>query len=502
MNKFNLRRLSKYSLLILACAFFLFLMRSMNSNKKTSTLKVWSLRTPFSTDPLKYDALAHHICFRSTYASLVSEYKLGEIQGVIADTWSSNSNLDSWKFHIRTDATFSNGDLITPKIVAENLNRAAYLMKKGGSDSGLLEYLKDFNSIESVSKLISGITYDDSFVYLQFTKAMPDLLTKISFGLYAIAHPSQYDQQTGQWKDDRHLISSGPYEIKEWTDHSLNLQLRANFSKSNLLENRFKDVIIFFKPENISESDMIIDFDDSLAASRDFEFHGPVKSAIRYIECSNWNKPGSLCADRSARTQLRNAFYNEYKKTHPLTLSFLPLAIKGAHSADEPAPTQETFLNGKSLVINQAPPSPKSTENKDQLTSQQAFVDSFQKLSERANLKLEVFTPPPNNIFAGDVDVRFRMTAILVDSPRHDIQFMFLSEQGIKLPDENGEIKNLVKNELFDVQKVNQLLWDQAIIWPVNHMALGLWINKSSHISLKNYNSILPPLDLQWIEVK
>ncbi len=251
MNNLKVRRLSKYVLLVLAGAFFFILINTMNSNHNESTLKVWSLRTPSSTDPLKYDALAHHICFRSAYASLVSEYKLGAIGGAIADSWSSSPKMDLWKFHIRANLVFANGDAITPKIIATNLNRAAYVMKNSGSNSGLLEFLVGFEKVDSVDKLAKGISYDDTYVYLQFSKPIPDLLTKISFGLYAIAHPSQFDSKNGQWKDDRKLISSGPYEIASWTGKSLILRLRANYPTSNLLRNPYKEAIIYFSPDDI-----------------------------------------------------------------------------------------------------------------------------------------------------------------------------------------------------------------------------------------------------------
>lgn len=41
--------------------------------KKERTLKVWSSRVPYSLDLIEYDALAHHIHFRSVYSSLVSD---------------------------------------------------------------------------------------------------------------------------------------------------------------------------------------------------------------------------------------------------------------------------------------------------------------------------------------------------------------------------------------------------------------------------------------------
>ena len=54
------------------------------SNQKT--LVVASPRfPPFSTDPLDIDAMVHHISFSSVYSTLVSNYKNGELKGIIAE---------------------------------------------------------------------------------------------------------------------------------------------------------------------------------------------------------------------------------------------------------------------------------------------------------------------------------------------------------------------------------------------------------------------------------
>lgn len=150
-------------------------------------------------------------------------------------------------------------------------------------------------------------------------------------------------------------------------------------------------------------------------------------------------------------------------------------------------------------MISKINPAHKSDENKTKMTAQEAFDFGMNSISQKHNLNLELFTPDPKAPLSGKVDFRFRMTAILVDSPNQDIKFMLNSDHGIKLPDENNEIKKYIADEQFSALVVNKMLWDQAIVWPIGHMSLGIW-KKVQTITFSNYNLILPPLDLQWIE--
>jgi len=76
---------------------------------------------------------------------------------------------------------------------------------------------------------------------------------------------------------------------------------------------------------------------------------------------------------------------------------------------------------------------------------------------------------------------------------------MFLSKQGIKLPDSSGLITEELKGEVPNVQKINQLLWDQAIIWPLRHYSTGLWIKKDSKLNFAELNVDSMALDFQFI---
>jgi hypothetical protein len=94
-------------------------------------------------------------------------------------------------------------------------------------------------------------------------------------------------------------------------------------------------------------------------------------------------------------------------------------------------------------------------------------------------------------------EVYMLATGILIEEPMQDVRFMFFSKEGIRLPDEDGSIRDELEKQIPDLQIINKLLWDQAIIWPVTHYAAGLWAKPGIDFSL--INLIIPPTDFQWL---
>ena len=92
-------------------------------------------------------------------------------------------------------------------------------------------------------------------------------------------------------------------------------------------------------------------------------------------------------------------------------------------------------------------------------------------------------------------------TGILIEDPKDDIRFMFLSKEGIQLPDSDGRIHEELNNAEFNPQKINQLIWEQAIVWPINHFAFGLWARRDT-FDFSEINLVLPPTDFQWLGYK
>ena len=74
---------------------------------------------------------------------------------------------------------------------------------------------------------------------------------------------------------------------------------------------------------------------------------------------------------------------------------------------------------------------------------------------------------------------------------------MFESTSGIMLPDEDGTILDKLHQDVIDIQRINQLLYDQGIIWPITHFSYGYF--HKAHIDFSKYNITNPALNLVWI---
>ena len=131
--------------------------------KNPSRLRVYiGNQVPHSLDPLEYDSFAHHFAYTSVFSPLVSLYKKGEVDFVLADSITCETTCDSWLIKLRKDIKFQNGDLIDANVVALNLKRVAFIMKSQNSRSGLFEFLIDLNRLSSPENDFEGIKVIDS----------------------------------------------------------------------------------------------------------------------------------------------------------------------------------------------------------------------------------------------------------------------------------------------------------------------------------------------------
>lgn len=464
---------------------------------------LWYHMAPFSTDPYDYDAFVHHLAFRSVLSSLVTPYKAGTYVGILAESWKVSPDFRTWTFQIRKGLQFENGDLITPEHIVKSWLRIGYIQKQKGSNSEFMELLEEYEQLHSPTQMISGIQIEGQKITLRFIRSMPKALDTISFGLYSVVHPSDYDPKTGDWKDPKKVISSSAYRVEKWEDSRLYLKLRSDFLPEHRHPTALAEVILTWNPKDRDHAQMIAgDSNESEELASRMEFHGSVASSIAYVSCQSWTHPKSPCHDLETRRELRYEYYQALKSQgiQP-TLSFFPLAISGI---------QEAKLTKSALISSK-------TEEKKLLRYRvskirnpyfQNYNLAIKKATERLEISTQAKETPVKIMFQEaepflkdyQVDIWMRGTGILIDDPKSDIRFMFLSKEGIRLPDSDGRIRTeLTKEDKddFDPQKINELLWDQAIIWPVGHYAMGLWSQKEIDFSLLNVS--LPPTELQWI---
>lgn len=472
---------------------------------RNSNITAWLRFTPTSIDPLQFDLQENHICFRSVLGSLVSNYSLGKISPQISNKWENSNDFKEWTFYIDPRWEFSNGEKVTGVDVGRNFLRVIIEKQKKDSRSGLFEFiLGGRKHIKSTDDKIEGIDYDKEKVTLRFIKSMPDLLDQLSFGLYAIAHSSNYDK-FGSWIDTKQFITSGKYRISKWSDSVLTIELQRKFLSNDGDDVKGVEFIFSNSPDIISGVD--IQFREKLNLLVDTEkwqfVSKNLESNNTYIKVMKWSDKNNPLSDVQLRRYLRSLYYKklEENKFFP-SLSFFPLSLKGVRelSKDASFKIEKEFPRFTTITT---PPFFKPLKSKNNMNKkdlgeifQQSFFDFA--LALNAELKIENY---PSNILDEEkiFDFQFLGTGIDIDYPYDDIRFMFLSKHGIKLPDATGNIKKIISSEVFDIQKINQEIWDQAILWPIRFSSVGFWVKKEARLSFEDLNTSKNPIDFQFV---
>jgi hypothetical protein len=463
---------------------------------------VYLTGAPYSADPIEYDSFYHHVAFRSVLGSLVSQYKAGEYTPEIAHSWTSENDNRKWTFAIRKNLLFEDGTPITPNIVQQSFNRIAILMNNRKSNSGLIEYLEGIENIAKSGK-VSGITADDDSVSFHFTKPMPKALEKISFGLYGIVHPTNYDSSTGKWLATKStVISSGPYRIQNWSEKILSLAKRSNYPKELLHPRPIEKIDMFWEKDLFPSSDIDIamgsELTDPPTAKHTLKAGPP--SYISFLRILSWRSKTSVVGSLHNRKVLRNAFYLELeKKGYKPIKSFFPLIIEGIReNSVEEEKSKISKISGKLVLPDYQQHSVAATLNAKVMTALTESLKNLDVGTTKESFDLDkLFREIAEEKEQTTWDIARYGTGILAADPVEDVKFMFRSKEGILLPDESGNIEILLNQSPINLQKINESLWKDAIIWPITHYSSGLYTTPEFDFS--KINLILPPTSFAWI---
>lgn len=486
---------------IISLGAYMFYNKKINT-KLDATFGVPQL--PFSSDPMDYDFYVHHWAFSSVFAKLVSSEKNGEIHPMIASEWKNENNFQKWTFKIRSDLSYSNGESIKIDDILLNFKRIAFLKKKNNSNSGLLEFLVGFNKIEFLSNDIEGLSIDKDSIIFQFIKPMPNLLDVISFGFYGITHPSQFDPKSGEWLNKKTAISTGPYQIKIWSDDQFEIQLRDNveYSKKNknLINIKFKVFSNAKSSSDLDDIDFMVADKNSLLVDHRFNFIGSnVNFKIGYVQCHSWDKENSPFANKATREWFRMKFYEGLLKNNfEITNSFFPPTLQGLKKIDRSYIVNKPEFKHFTLKTHPMSMSYKIKENSHKKSISEIFATALLNLGIDSGATLLQLDLESDSMY----DVAISGSGIEASDYIDTVKFMFLSKEGIRLPDINGKIKEELKKESPDINFINQEIWDQAVIWPIRHYSSGYWFNKNSNIDYSDMNFESPSIDFQFLKWK
>lgn len=471
----------------------------MRSRPHATEATIWVSHEPYSVDPLDYDQFIHHVAFTSVLAPLVTQYHAGEFQGIIASSWNNTSNDQIWTFEIRKGMRFDDGTVIDPDTVRKSLTRIAYVLKERKSKAGLFESLVGIDQLATATSTFDGIRVSGDSIVLRFDTPKPNLLTLISFGLYGIAKVGDFDPSSGKWVNARKAAASGAYRIDKWDDRGLTLALRSDFPKELRHPNPFARYVVVSNPAERSKADLVFGAGQETSFSASHSFLGPNASNIAYVTCHSWMYPAGACREVQNRKYFRSRFYKELAAAGvPYTLSFFPLTMRDIHEMPglqsevytAPLGKFDTSIYQSSLPFSFVP------QILNSLSKAFGGEHGNPVIKKVPGSTFDSYRQPKNP--EDGIDLVFSITGILIEDPDADIRFMIQSKEGIQLPDPTGRLHEIVSAKRFSPQDVNQQVWDDAIVWPLFHMSLGLWARKEM-FNFEHLNASLPPTDVSWI---
>ncbi len=473
---------------LLAAFGVLFLLLHSRKTGEPAMTRLWMMEPPYSSDPIHYDAFVHHIAFTSVYSGLVTQYRKGEYLGVLAEKWEASKDHRVWSFQFRKGVTFETGEEIQPSHLIASWNRVMQIQKRRGSEAGFFDKLEP-----------DGISHDDSSITLRFREPFPRLLDTIGFGLYSVIHPQCFDRDTGDWKCERSVISSGPYKVAKWDHSEVLLELRKEYPTSLRHPSAIQSVAIIWDKEQRLLSDLVIGASKEDLTAQNYIFYGGAESDIAFIRCQSWTDKKSVCHDAELRKALRQAFYTELERLGlHVTRSFFPLAIPGIRepSTDSTVTDALSRVKGKNVSYRVfAPDVPFLSACTTALSS--AATSLGLRFRDEFGPKRQMIADLAPNLPSYTNDLVSIVTGILIDDPEADVRFMFKSKEGIRLPDPTGRAAMELSKVKPDLQRINEALWDDAIIWPVMHFAGGMWAK--AHYDFSMLNTVLPPAAIHWI---
>lgn len=472
--------------------------------KSARELIVWSKDEAYSADPYEFNSSVHHLVFGPTFARMFTAYKDARIEPTLVKSWVSNSNYTEWKFKLRSDFYFNNGDRILNEHVLASVKRFLLLAKKNKSTSSLLLNLRGATNIESMNDEVEGLKIVDDQLVFSFRNPERNLPETLAFGLYSVVHPKDFNAVNGAWAPKSIPITSGPYEISHFSREEIRLSLRKDFPKDQTASRPFEKIVYYFTKEKRQVADLFRGYEGEPQSNEDMEFKGKTNDNVLLLRIVSWLDPKSPLSSALVRISLREQFYKNFQKRgNKIWRSLYPSFHVAAKEAKMPTKLLQGEILKGNVITYQQPTntlSPVIQAYRDSVIetfeAAGAKVDFTKRLTHEEYMRLKRLSPGEQ----APIDVVGLITTIGNEDPRETTKLMF-SKEGIYIPDPSGKVRKIIRDQSFDIADVNQILYDDGIMWPVAQLSHGFWVN-TSKVDLSRYNHQWPLSELQWMGAK
>lgn len=169
----------------------------------------------------------------------------GEVDPVLASSWTSNEDGTVWTFQLRDDVTFHDGTQMTAQQVVNSFKRSMDLGQGGA-------YIWDAALEANGGKVEATGDYE-----VTITCGYPspiDLVVSAGYAAYIMS--DSVVEQTTEWFNEGHDGGTGPYMIAQATGDSVVLKAYEGY-RGGWNENQYKTVMIKEVPESSARRQMM-----------------------------------------------------------------------------------------------------------------------------------------------------------------------------------------------------------------------------------------------------
>ncbi|GAA5098322.1 ABC transporter substrate-binding protein [Wohlfahrtiimonas larvae] len=174
---------------------------------------------PQSLDPHKMQGVPESNIARDQFEGLTIANLNGETIPGVAESW-ENDNGKVWRFTLRKDAKWSNGDPVTAHDFVYSWQRIV----DPNTASPYASYL-EYAHIENVNDIVAGKqspetlgikALDDHTLEVTLTESIPYLDKLVGHIVLAPVHRATVEKYGNQWTNPKNFVGNGAYRLKDW----------------------------------------------------------------------------------------------------------------------------------------------------------------------------------------------------------------------------------------------------------------------------------------------
>ncbi|MDO5089719.1 MAG: peptide ABC transporter substrate-binding protein [Leptotrichiaceae bacterium] len=303
-----------------------------NGKKEEKSIAVNISSEPKTIDPQLSTEASGIIVDTLLFEGLTRIDLKGEVVGAASESWEISEDGLTWKFNLRKDAKWQNGDPVTAHDFVFGWLRA--LNPETASEYAYelyyIEGAQEYNEKKGEREKVRIKALDDYTLEFKIKNPTPYLLSLLSFPTYYPAN-EKFVKEAGQeyMTTVEKSMGNGPYILKEWTPES-NMVLVKNenyWNKGNIHMNKLDLKMISdeaalknaFKNKELDISDisgtLVADFQGNK------ELVSYVKGSIRFLK---FNLKEKLTSNRKIREALSLAIDRDELSQNVATGSFRP----------------------------------------------------------------------------------------------------------------------------------------------------------------------------------